>query len=265
MKKKIAALLVLSMVLLCASVSAENTDRINDPVRDRFDSIWRNGFDTVEINCMDGYWDVEVSLEGDTRIWHYFCVYSAEQDALVSDSSVESQKIAVTRDENGVEIDRTVLSADAKASFSLNEKGKLIWKDEAEDAGAGMEFEKTGWFEGTFVCDNYLLIVNWDVEVVEDGVFSGYKLVIEQSGEASDITWLYSCGYNPENNTLEAFTACKEIQEAGAEAIDSVYDAVIEEEGKYPAVFSWNEEGSLIWTDNLENAGDGLAFMITNG
>ncbi len=260
MKKLIAALLALMLVLLCAvSVAEEPAADPENEIQKLFDSTWVCGSSTVEAWYMGGIWEVLVSVGYGATKWDYTCVYDAEQNALVSLDSETNVKSVISLDEEGSEADREILDTEAKAVFTLDEHGHLIWKDVKEDAGAGMEFEKIGWFSGTFACGDYLLDCIWDVEEPAEGeIYSGYRVSIVLEGEGGRTEWNYSCFYDPETNTLSSPFGSKEFLPDGSEAFEIIYD-----DGS--ATFSFDEEHNLIWTDEVEHTGDDLLFLQTNG
>ena len=141
----------------------------------------------------------------------------------------------------------------------MDENGLLRWQDAREDAGAGIGFEKIGWFEGDFICGDYFMSCMWsDLSGLEDGEsFVGYTLTIDQVSDDSGIYWTYRCEYNADDNTLTAIGS-KEIPAEDGEALEIVYD-----DGE--AVFSFDEEGNILWQDKVEHTGDDLMFMRTNG
>lgn len=260
MKKMIAALLALMMALLCAvSVAEEPAETPATDAQKMFDSAWICGSSTVEAWYMGGIWEVLVSLNYGATKWDYTCIYDEEQKALVSLDSEANVKSVISLDEEGSEADREVLDTEAKASFTLNENGRLVWKDEKEDAGAGMEFEKIGWFAGTFACGDYLLDCVWDIEEpVEGEVYSGYRVNIVLEDDNGRTEWNYTCAYDPETETLTAPFGSKEFLPNGSEAFEIIYD-----DGS--ASFFFDEEHNLIWKDDVDHTGDDLLFLQTNG
>ena len=194
----------------------------------------------------------------------YDCLYDEEQKTLVSIDGAENIKTEITIDEEGSEIDWAEIYNDGKAVFSLNEDGKLIWKDEIKDEGAGLAFEKIGWFQGVWVAgedleSRYELNCYWDVEEPTEGeVYSGYKVEIIRHENETSTFWSYACAYNAETDTLESALGVKEFSGEEGEPFTVVY-----EDGA--AVFFFNDEGCIIWQDENENAGEGLQFNATNG
>ena len=109
MKKLIAALLALMLVLLCAvSVAEEPAADPENEIQKLFDSTWVCGSSTVEAWYMGGIWEVLVSVGYGATKWDYTCVYDAEQNALVSLDSETNVKSVISLDEEGSEADREI-------------------------------------------------------------------------------------------------------------------------------------------------------------
>ena len=142
MKKLTAVILALMLAAVCcAAALADETEMEQEAVK-LFDSDWVGVAGHVSAAYMDGYWSVEV-ISGDYTVeWDYFCVYDEEKKALVSsDEGYGNTKTVISRDLEGSEIGREVQYSDGQAEFTVNENGKLVWKDLKEDAGAGAEFD----------------------------------------------------------------------------------------------------------------------------
>lgn len=260
MKKLMAVILALVLsAVCCAAALADETAEEQEALK-LFDSDWVSVAGHVSAAYMDGYWSVEVTSGDYTVEWDYFCVYDAERKALVSsDEGYGNTKTIISRDLEGSEIGREVEYSDGQAEFTVNENGKLVWKDLKEDAGAGAEFEKIGWFAYDFYSEHCTMNIFWDVDEEEDGtIHAGLKVQIEKAEENSYTSWTYSAAYNAEDNTLVAFLGTKEVQEAAGEALATIYY-----DGE--AVFSWDEEGGLHWDDKVEDAGEGEVFERSNG
>ena len=257
MKRWIALLAALVMTLLCAVSLAEEAV-VNSEALQLFSSEWADGFTDVRIYAEEDHWRVRITGAGGSTEWDYCCRYDEAQKMLTT-LDTDNVKTEIRIDEEGSEIERKDVYNDGKASFFLNEEGKLIWDDEKEDAGAGFAFEKIGWFAYDFYSEHYTMNVFWDVDEEEDGtIHAGLKVQIEQDDEQSYTSWTYSAAYNAEDNTLVAFLGTKEVQEAAGEALATIYY-----DGE--AVFSWDEEGGLHWDDKVEGAGEGETFMRSNG
>ena len=259
MKKLTAILIALMLAVCCTAALAEGNEAEHEAVK-LFDSEWVSVAGRVSAAYMDGYWSVEVTSGDYTVEWDYFCVYDEARKALVtSGEGYSSTKTLITRDEEGSEVSREVAYSDGEAEFSINEDGKLVWKDAKEDAGAGAEFERIGWFADDFYSEHYTMTVFWDVEEEEDGtIHSGLRVQIDGFNENTFTSWNYAAAYNAEDNTLSAFLGTMEVQEAADEALVTIYY-----DGE--AVFSWDEEGGLHWKDMKDDAGAGEVFERSNG
>ena len=266
MKKLIAVLAAMIMVLLCAAVTAENAAEAV-PASDAlqmFNSEWVDAEGSIKIYPEEDHWRVYIRSGNGAVEWDYSCRYDGEQNALVTLSDSENTKDIITVNDEGSEINRSTVYTDGSAVFIRNENGKLTWKDEKEDVGAGRTFEKIGWFQGTwdaFVEDGpwYELNCFWDIEEAAEGeVTSGYKVEIERYDGEEYTHWVYSCTYNPESNILSSLFGTKEYAEKEGEPIATVYD-----DGA--AEFAFDDEGCILWKDAIENAGEGLLFTVSNG
>ena len=60
-------------------------------------------------------------------------------DEMVSNGT--GTKTEITVDDDGKE-ESEVIYTDGSATFSINKHGQLIWKDEKENAGKGLKFDK---------------------------------------------------------------------------------------------------------------------------
>ena len=88
MKKIIALLAALALLVLCAAAFAEETENYApEESVGMFDSMWVSDFGEIRAFSMDGYWVVEITARDQTKEWDYLCVYDAEKKAL--DETVE--------------------------------------------------------------------------------------------------------------------------------------------------------------------------------
>lgn len=266
MKKWIALLSALILALLCtAALAEEGTDYVVSPEAIKlFSSEWVDGYASVKIYAEEDHWRVRI-VSGDGRTeWEYCCRYDEEHKILVSLDDSENIKTEITVDEEGSEIGRNEVYSDGQAVFELNADGKLTWTDAKEDAGVGFAFEKIGWFQGLWIAGedldfHYELNCFWDVEEpVEGEVYSGYKIEITRTEDEAITLWRYACAYDPETNTISAPVGSKDFSEKEGEPFVTVY-----EDGT--AAFSFDDDGCIRWQDNIENAGEGLQFSMTNG
>ena len=156
----------------------------------------------------------------------------------------------MVHDEEGSETGREILYTDGDAVFTLDEEGYLLWEDRKEDAGAGLRYEKIGWYLGEYECGDYSMSVFWDITDI--------KVEIEKTEGEVKTVWTYTAFFSPEDGTLRAPSGICEYRELEEGPFMTVY-----EDGA--AVFSIDEEGNISWTDEKENAGEGLLFAHTNG
>ncbi|MBR3430530.1 MAG: hypothetical protein IKG87_10560 [Clostridia bacterium] len=257
--KRWMSLLVALLLAWTVGCAAQAEDAAEEEAMNRFCSVWVGAGNRIEIYAPAPTWLAVVYSANGTDTWEYECVYDAEQNALVSDGSAGNIKYAVTRDDEGSETGRTAVYENGEAVFSVNAEGKLVWDDRREGAGEGILFDKIGLFEGRWVCDDHTAAeICWDEEETEDGErFSGYKVEVQILEGEELFCWYYACAYDPADNTLKGI-GTKEYQKEEGTPIETIYD-----DGT--VVFSFDEEGYLIWNDEVENAGAGMRFGGTNG
>ena len=70
--------------------------------------------------------------------WEYICSFDEGSGKLVDEG--KGVHATLTFDEDGSLLDEEIAYSDGSASFSLNEKGELTWKDDKDNAGKGMKF-----------------------------------------------------------------------------------------------------------------------------
>ena len=73
-------------------------------------------------------------------VWLYTCDYDTETDSLISNGEI-AERYDYAYDENQA-YSQTLVYSDGKAVFSLDQDGFLIWRDQKENAGEGLRFEK---------------------------------------------------------------------------------------------------------------------------
>ncbi len=111
-------------------------------------------------------------------------------------------------------------------------------------------------FEAAWTCGGSLVEV-----FAEDG---GFRVSVTVPGAYPEGTvWEYSCDYNAENKTLVSMPTG--IKAPCTLSADGTYDlgASVYEDGQ--ATFSLNEQGQLVWNDEKEQAGEGMAFDCLGG
>ena len=233
MKKLIALLLVLVMSIGVAAAFAEEDDMVTyldeHPEAAGYVSTWiaENGEWRIEVYDEDGGLKLMIVHnlgDGTEDIWEYAATMDTENKLAAVPLGLHYKLNTATDnwDVNYYE--------DGDAVFEITEDGKLNWKDLKEDAGKDLAFEKIGCFYGG----------EWmkgDIQVIFFDWYDGqYDIRLFQRGENNEILKdaILKGDYDAETNTV---TATGEF------------------EGEEPMtiVFSYNEEYSVVWTENGES------------
>ncbi len=252
MRKLIAVLEILVLLLCCACASAEEETVSPDPEGLAFDSCWVGENLNVHINPEEEGFRVMITRMDDyphATCWEYSALYNAETKTLETMPFGRKSTISYTED-GTFEFGETEYE-DGSASFALDGEGFLIWTDEKEDAGKGIRLEKIGWFDDTtWVCDRASIEMFWEEE--------GYKVYVEWGSSAWESTvWMYSCTYDARTNSLVGFGSCENLvygENSQLISSEEVYDF-----GEVS--FTLNEDGGLLWHDEMENAGQDMVFL----
>ena len=260
MKKWIAILLALILALSVTSVSLaglaeeEETPDYGRRVPDSliFDSKWVCGYSMANLVPEDDGFRVEIAVTDNLAegfLWEYACWYDAESKALVS-AGFGGSKRAVTWDEAGVMTYGEELLDGCEATFEINERGQLVWHEEAENAGENLLFDKIGRFdETTWVCGRACITMYWNIY--------DYRAMISWGNTAAETSeWDYAVRYDAEQDAL--IGSGVHMNRTYAENGDIAAEEIIFEDG--PVEFRLDENGFLLWIDQVENAGDGMAF-----
>ena len=241
--------LMLAMLLTCAAF-AEEEEEDYAPMPEEaavYEGKWACEQAGIEI-----FWEevgFRVSIRWESTEWGYSCHYIEKDNTLISMPTGSRTEI-VYNEAGDVESFHDVYN-DGSAIFALDEEGYLIWRDEKEDAGKDMRFEKVDRYSGTWVCGRASMEVD-----LEDG---GYKVFITWPSSAAEVTeWEYGCLMDYINDALEAmpFGVCTKL--VYGENGEIVSANVIYEDGE--ASFSLDEEGYLLWRDAKEDAGKEMRF-----
>ena len=249
--KKMIALCLVAALLSASYAFAESDSQPADPESLKFESKWISDLYTADIWYEEEGFRVSVIWEDLTdRIqWDYNCYYAAETGTLVSVSAIKSHgSLEDIENNTGWVTDYENLENDV--TFAVNENGNLTWQDPIENAGEGLEFKKIGHFEGTWFCDRAEIEITWADE--------WYTIFITWANSASEERqWMLNGFYQAEDNTVEGL---------GMETL-VVYDEngnVVSSTDVNPegckAVFSFNEEGKLLWQDEQVPETEGLQF-----
>ena len=186
----------------------------------------------------DGDWRIEVYGEdggikpmvvhrlGDNKedIWEY-------ATALGENNALEAVPFGLHYKQDTVTYDWDVIYyEDGDAVFTINEDGKLLWKDLKEDAGKGLEFEKIGNFYGG----------RWmkgDIEVIFYDWYDGqYDIRLYQLDENNQILndAILKGDYDAETDTLTA-------------------EGFFDPDEPFTVTFSYDENNNIVWTENGES------------
>ena len=166
---KLILALILATACVCAALAEEEPDyRDMYPESLAYESDWGCGGTMLQIWCEDGGFRVMVTQRAgdmlDERlVWEYSPFYDAESQTLISLFAVKTREYC---GDGGELIGSETLYEDGSATFSLLENGNLVWNDEVEDAGKGMEFMKLGRFQGNYVCGRCQIEILWEADDV---------------------------------------------------------------------------------------------------
>ncbi len=179
------------------------------------------------------------------EIWEYSCFYSEDKDTLESISSLKRGYTLDTETLDPVYADSEYEGLDEEGMttvFALAENGKLTWADAHENAGADLEFQCIGDFEGVWQneAEEVYAEISWDGFTNGETFF--YTVYIRRGGEEQYTEFSMTGNYNTETGKLEAKgTATSMTRNA-----EGSYDAADDDE-EYDAFFSKTEDGKLLF------------------
>jgi len=104
---------------------------------------WQDERVTIGIFETRAGYEVTAAASGNAfarTVWLYTCDYDTETDSLISNGEI-AERYDYAYDENQA-YSQTLVYSDGKAVFSLDQDGFLIWRDQKENAGEGLRFEK---------------------------------------------------------------------------------------------------------------------------
>ncbi len=231
MKKLISLLLVLCFSIAAVAAFAEDgagdyLDRY--PEAARYESVWvaENGDWRIESFAEDdGVRVMAVHKLGDNKEdrWEYAAALSENGTLTADPQGLHYQQDTVTDE-------RTEYYEDGGAEFSINEEGKLVWKDLKEDAGKGLAFEKIGSFFGG----------RWmkgDIEVIFYEWYDGqYDIRLYQRGAG---------------NVILKDAILKGDYDAATDTVTVTGE--FEGEEPFTVTFSHDEKGNVLWNENGES------------
>lgn len=229
MKKIVALLLVICLAIAAAAALAEEDFGYypdEHPESKVYLSTWV---------ADDGYWRIEMYGEdggikpyivhrlGDNKedIWEYSTLLGENGELAAVPFGLHYMQDTVSGEWDEIYYE------DGEAVFTINEDGKLIWKDLKEDAGKGLEFEKIGNFYGT----------RWmkgDIEVIFYDWYEGqYDLRLYKLGEDDTILndAILKGDYDADTDTLTAY-------------------GEFNDEEPFTVTFSYDGENNVVWTED---------------
>ena len=252
------AALLLAATLVCCTAAGEPDEEEDDysaghPDSRVYQSEWAGGSFRAEIYGEDAGLSVMIYQEETWPkgiCWEYTCLYDEATGTLTSTG--KGSKSSITFDEDGMGgfTFNKRLYSNGRATFAINENGCMVWNDEKDDAGKGIEFQKIGWYDRTFwISDRAAIDILWQKD--------HYRVTIEWAISASESSeWTYRCAYDAEDDCLTGTGVRTEVTYDDSGEIISSREAYSDG----AATFLIDEEGCLIWQDQKENAGENLAF-----
>ena len=242
MKKLISLLLVLCLsITAMAAFAEEGAGNYLDshPEAAAFESTWvaENGDWRIESYAEDdGFRLMIVHKLGDNKedVWEYAAAMSVSEAGTLTavPTGLHYQQDTVTDE-------YTARYEDGDAEFSINEEGKLVWKDLKEDAGKGLAFEKIGRFFGG----------RWmkgDIEVIFYEWYDGqYDIRLYQRGA---------------DNQILKDAILKGDYDAGTDTVTATGE--FEGEEPFTVTFSFDDkDGSILWTENGESTAMDYSYL----
>ena len=230
-------------------VAAED-DAVPQPEGGRkFESDWAIVGGLAEIYYEEEGYRVTLIIEnedGTGALWQYACYYVEDTDSLLS---VSSSRTNFTIDpDNGETVYGDVayegIDEEGKeTAFSIDDHGCLIWKDGHDDAGAGLEFQNLGRFEGVWRNDAEEVEAEflWN-GLTEDEMF--YTVYITRGKTDGDhyTVFLMNGAYDPANGKLTAEGTCMLFTQNASGEYESSEDGET-----YDAFFSMMEDGRILY------------------
>ena len=254
MKKVLAILTALFLAVGCTAALAEEDDFSvppSTPEMKAYESNWisEDGKTLVWIGRQDDGFQVQaVRRTGEDTFtsWEYLSLFDTETRSL---KNAEGNKCDCRYTDGRDEmIDGTSVDG-IKASFTLDETGMLIWKD--EQAGTETKLQKIGNFTGRYIYDRAIIDFVWDVH-------DNHYDILVTWGQSGNQVWDYQLVgvYDPKTETVK-FQGLKQLltyTENGE--IDSTAEI---QQGELEGTFTLNESGGLVW-QSTDGSGDGIVF-----
>ncbi len=250
MKKIISILIAIMMVasLACTAAMAEEDVLPQPEGGKKFESNWALRGMITEITYEEEGYRVYIETYNpqdlNRNVWQYNCTYSEEKDALVSISSEKHTETfdPETFDVTGIQKEYEDLDTDDQATvFTINEEGKLIWKDGRGTDGIDLEFEDIGRFNGQYRNDAEQVCAEFEWEGLDEENFY-YTVCIHRGEGAYYVEYNMQGLYNPETGKLE----CTGKATTWTLNANGGYDPT-EDPETYDAFFSRLDNGNLLF------------------
>ena len=260
MKKLFAILTVLCLILTTAALADEapaKTYADEHPGVLAFDSYWVSGDALIRIDAGhtdDGYEIVVTEMTGENTFnsWEYLLTYDEATKSLVANGN--GMKSANVFDETGTITSSKYEYEDGSARFFINDEDQLCWADEKETTFEEVTFNRIGRFPGVYTSDQAKLKVNWAGE----GVIYDVQLDKPESDSQAH-HWSLSGNYDPAANTitLNGFKLLYTYKADGELDLDAD-----QQEAEVNAVFTFDQEGSLVCSESSDPALKGMKFEL---
>ena len=230
-------------------VAAENDAYPQPEGGKKFESDWAIVGGLAEIYYEEEGYRVALTMEngdGTGALWQYACYYQEDTDSLLSVSS--SRTDFTTNPDTGETVYGDVayegIDEEGKeTAFSIDEHGCLNWKDGHDDAGAELEFQNIGRFEGVWrnEAEEVEAEFMWN-GLNEDEMF--YTVYITRGKTDGDLYTVFVMNgtFDPAAEKLSAYGTCTLFTKNASGEYDSSEDGET-----YDAFFSMMEDGRLLF------------------
>ena len=260
MKRIIALIMALTMatVLMIMPVAAEESKTAAETVPEeyqqpegglKFEGNWAIMDGLVEIVYEEEGYRVYIELYNQDNmsgeIWEYACYYNEEKDVL---ESVTSRKHTYSTDPETYEVNDNEAEYEGfdeegqMTVFAIDENGRLTWADGRENAGADLEFQPIGEFQGIWRNEEENVYVEIDWRGLTDEETFFYYVFIRRGAEEQYTEFSMTGLYNPDTDKLEcsgSATSFTRNAEGGFDAAEDgeTYDAFFSDMGNGRLLF----------------------------
>lgn len=244
MKKILGILLAVMMLGVFSFAAAEEAD-----AGAKFESDWAFPGALVMITYEEDGYKIRIDIENEETaggtVWEYSCLYNAVTDSLVS---VSSSKTEYTIDDQGqVVYGETAYEGfddeGTYTSFTIDENGKLIWKDGHENLGAELNFDNIGNFEGLWKNEEAQVEAEFMWEGMDPDNYTYTVYITTGNPEGDSYTsYIMKGDYDPFTGKMVAHGTRTVFTKNAAGEFDSADDGE-----EFEAAFTVTENGTLIY------------------